>query len=73
MNSETVIRTVRTELVEVQSVDISDRATCIAKNTVSCSVSKYAAVPFDKLWANGSPNDFGNKKSAGLLRLPGCS
>ena len=69
MNSEIVVRPVRTELVEVQSVEISDGATCIAKNKVSCSVRKYAALPFDRLRANGSADDFGIKKGSGFLRF----
>ena len=67
MNSEPVIRTVRTELVEVQSIDISDGATCIANNKVSCSVRKYAALPFDRLRANGSPSVSGIEKIPGFL------
>ena len=70
MNSETAIRTVRTELVEVQSRTKSNgggAARCAVEHPRS--VKKGAALPLDRLRANGSPNDFGRKKSSGFLRI----
>ena len=45
--------TVRTELVEVQRRAMSNRAKC-SSNWIYYYVSKYAALPFDRLRANGT-------------------
>ncbi len=51
MNFEIRLRTVRTELVEVQSRVSSNGARCTAGKT-PCSVRKYTALPFDRLLMN---------------------
>ena len=52
VNFEIRLRTVRTELVEVQSVVRSNRERCSATRIFPRFVSEYAALPFDRLFMN---------------------
>ena len=71
MNSEIGLRTVRTELVEVQILVLSDSGVvCFVRCKKSCSVRKFTALPFDKLRANGSFCERFNQLFAGIdLRI----
>ena len=57
--AEMTKRTVRTELVEVHSIASSNRGDGISGLSAKCpsSVRKCAALPFDRLRANGSISD----------------
>ena len=65
-NSQIIGRTVRTELVEVQSLVRADGAGCSATGKTARFVSYFAALPFDRLRANGS---FGKSVKHNVAKL----
>jgi hypothetical protein len=74
LNSEINKKTVRTELVEVQSLVRSNKGERTSRFSSKCpsSIRKCAALPFDRLRANGSNNDSEIEKFAVKTLWPIC-